>query len=185
MPRSFAALVAAVVGLVLILPAQALAGSPSSTAAGGMTAKQLPSPPREVPGEQASLTAAGLAIPPASAPQAVKDAIAAGNRIARKPYRYGGGHGRWLDSGYDCSGSVSFALRGAGLLRSPLDSSGFMRWGQRGRGAWITIRSNPGHAYMIVAGLRFDTSARRIGGSRWTDQMRSARGFRGTHPVGL
>jgi cell wall-associated NlpC family hydrolase len=184
MPPSFAALAAVVVGVV-VLPAQALAASPSSTAAGGMTAKQAPAPPAEVPGEHASLTVSGLAVPPASAPQAVKDVIAAGNRIARKPYRYGGGHGRWLDSGYDCSGSVSFALRGGALLRSPLDSSGFMRWGQRGRGTWITIRSNPGHAYMIVAGLRFDTSARRVGGSRWTDQMRSARGYRGTHPAGL
>jgi hypothetical protein len=185
MPRSFAALAVAVVGVVLILPAQALAAPPASTAAGGMTARQVPAPPTEVPGEVASLTASGLAVAPASAPQEVKDVIAAGNRIARKPYKYGGGHGRWFDNGYDCSGSVSFALRGASLLRAPLDSSGFMRWGQRGRGAWITIRSNPGHAYMIVAGLRFDTSARKVGGSRWTDQMRSARGYRGTHPAGL
>ncbi len=142
-------------------------------------------PVAEAPGEEATLTAGGLAVAPASAPQEVKDVIAAGNKIAKKPYKYGGGHGRWVDTGYDCSGSVSYALHAAGLLSSPLDSSGFSRWGQRGRGSWITIRSNPGHAYMIVAGLRFDTSARKVGGSRWSDEMRSARGYRGTHPAGF
>jgi hypothetical protein len=139
----------------------------------------------EAPGSEATLTASGLAVPPADAPQEVKDIIRAGNRIARKPYKYGGGHGRWRDSGYDCSGSISYALHAAGLLDTPLASGGFMRWGERGRGEWVTIRANAGHAYMIVAGLRFDTSARKIGGSRWTDEMRSARGYRGRHPEGL
>jgi cell wall-associated NlpC family hydrolase len=135
--------------------------------------------------EEAYIGDDGLAVAPASAPEKVKAIIAAGNKIASKPYKYGGGHGRWRDSGYDCSGSISYALHAAGLLDTPLDSSGFMSWGDRGRGEWVTIRSNPGHAYMIVAGLRFDTSARRVTGNRWSDEMRSARGYVGRHPEGL
>ncbi len=108
----------------------------------------------------------------------------AANRIADKPYKYGGGHGRWEDSGYDCSGSVSYALHGAGLLSSALDSSGFMRWGAAGRGRWVTIYANAGHAYMVVAGWRFDTSALR-GGTRWTRQMRPSGGLVARHPPGL
>ena len=142
-------------------------------------------PAGEAPGEKATLSRDGLAVAPASAPETVKAVIAAGNRIASKPYKYGDGHGRWNDTGYDCSGSMSYALHGAGLLRRALDSSGFMSFGERGRGAWITIRANPGHAYMVVAGLRFDTSARKVGRSRWTTEMRSARGYTGRHPAGL
>jgi peptidoglycan hydrolase-like protein with peptidoglycan-binding domain len=141
--------------------------------------------PYTAPAEEASVGPDGLAVPPASAPQEVVEIIAAGNRIARKPYKYGGGHGRWRDSGYDCSGSVSYALHGARLLDSPLDSSAFASWGERGRGDWVTIRTNPGHAYMIVAGLRFDTSARKGGRSRWTETMRSPRGYVARHPEGL
>ena len=142
-------------------------------------------PVTEAPVEEAYIGDDGLAVAPASAPEEVQAIIAAGNKIASKPYKYGGGHGRWSDSGYDCSGSVSYVLHAAGLLDTPLDSSGFMRWGERGRGQWVTIRSNPGHAYMIVAGLRFDTSARRLTGNRWSEEMRSARGYAGTHPEGL
>jgi hypothetical protein len=127
----------------------------------------------------------GLAVAPSSAPEEVQEIIAAGNRIATKPYKYGGGHSRWNDTGYDCSGSVSYVLHAAGLLSQALDSTGFMSYGERGRGTWTTIRSNPSHAYMIVAGLRFDTSARSQTGSRWTEQMRSASGFRGRHPEGF
>ena len=127
----------------------------------------------------------GLAVAPSSAPAEVQALVAAGNRIATKPYRYGGGHARWNDTGYDCSGSVSYVLHAAGLLSRSLDSTGFMRYGDAGRGTWITIRSNPSHAYMIVAGLRFDTSARSRTGSRWTEEMRSASGFRGRHPEGF
>ena len=116
--------------------------------------------PYTSPAEAATVGSDGLAVPPAGAPREVVEIIEAGNRIARKPYRYGGGHRRWRDSGYDCSGSVSYALHGGGLLDSPLDSSAFASWGERGRGDWVTVRTNPGHAYMIVAGLRFDTSAR-------------------------
>ena len=108
-----------------------------------------------------------------------------GNKIASKPYSYGGGHGRWRDSGYDCSGSVSFALHGAGLLDSPLDSTGFMSWGERGKGEWVSVYANAGHAYMVVAGLRFDTSSSKRVRLRWTETMRSSRGYRVRHPEGL
>jgi hypothetical protein len=141
--------------------------------------------PVTTPTEVATLDASGLAVAPASAPPEVQAIIAAGNAIATKPYKYGGGHGRWIDSGYDCSGSVSFALHGAALLDTALDSTGFMSWGERGRGTWVTIYTNPAHGYMVVAGLRFDTSARRITGSRWTDQMRSSSGYTLRHPTGL
>jgi cell wall-associated NlpC family hydrolase len=135
--------------------------------------------------EEAYLDSDGLAVAPASAPAEVKAIVEAGNQIATKPYKYGGGHGRWNDSGYDCSGSISYALYKAGLLDTPLDSTGFMSFGARGRGEWVTIRANPGHAYMIVAGLRFDTSARRETGNRWSETMRSASGYAGRHPAGL
>lgn len=139
----------------------------------------------EPPAQRARLARDGLAVAPASAPAEVVAVIRAANRIAHKPYRYGGGHGSWRDNGYDCSGSISFALHAAGLLRRPLASGPFMHWGARGRGRWISIRANLGHAYMIVAGLRFDTSARKRGGSRWTKAPRSVRGYRVTHPVGF
>jgi cell wall-associated NlpC family hydrolase len=142
-------------------------------------------PAPTAPVEKAYLGADGLAVAPASAPPEVQAIIAAGNAIATAPYKYGGGHGRWVDSGYDCSGSVSYVLHAAGLLDTALDSSGFMDWGEPGRGTWVTIRSNPGHAYMIVAGLRFDTSARRATGNRWSAQMRSASGYTARHPEGL
>jgi peptidoglycan hydrolase-like protein with peptidoglycan-binding domain len=136
--------------------------------------------------EEAYVDDSGLAVAPASAPEEVKAIIDAGNRISRKPYKYGGGHARFpRDSGYDCSGSVSYALHGADLLDSPLDSTGFMRWGERGRGQWVSIYANAGHAYMVVAGLRFDTSARKVSGSRWSETSRSSRGYRVRHPEGL
>ncbi len=134
---------------------------------------------------KATLTPDGLAVAPADAPAEVQAIIEAGNEIATKRYKYGGGHGKWRDSGYDCSGSISYALHGAGLLDQALDSGDFMSWGERGRGTWVTVRSNPGHAYMIVAGLRFDTSARKRGSSRWTAQGRSARGYTARHPTGF
>jgi hypothetical protein len=172
MSRKLPALAVAVLSLTMTATS---AAAPSS--GGGAAVQPVP--------EKAYVNSAGMAVAPASAPDEVRAIIDAGNRIATKPYRYGGGHARWNDSGYDCSGSVSYVLHAAGLLSRSLDSSGFMSWGERGRGTWITIRTNPGHAYMIVAGLRFDTSARSQTGSRWTEQMRSARGFRGRHPEGL
>ena len=139
----------------------------------------------EVPGEKAKLTSDGLAIAPSSAPQEVKDIIAAGNEIATMPYRYGGGHGKWKDSGYDCSGSVSFALHGAKLLKAPMPSGSFTSWGKSGPGEWVTIYANGGHMFMVVAGLRFDTSGRGDNGSRWQKAMRSPSGFTVRHPKGL
>jgi hypothetical protein len=132
----------------------------------------------------------GVAHAPEAAPRAVKEAIWAANRIIGRPYRYGGGHGRgFVDRGYDCSGAVSYALHGAGLLERPLDSSSFMRWGEAGEGEWVTVYTNPGHAYAVIAGMRLDTSAagdRRGGkGPRWRPALRSTRGFRARHPEGL
>jgi hypothetical protein len=128
----------------------------------------------------------GLAIAPANAPASVKGVIAAANRIAFKPYIYGGGHGSWNDSGYDCSGSVSYALHGGGLISSPEDSGELESYGRPGKGRWITLWSNAGHVYMYVAGLRFDTSAQgETGGSRWTTHGRDNGGFVERHPRGL
>jgi hypothetical protein len=127
----------------------------------------------------------GLAVAPASAPPEVQAIIAAGNEIATKPYKYGGGHGRWNDTGYDCSGSMSYALHGAGLLDEALDSSGFMSWGEAGKGTWVTTYAHGSHSYMVVAGLRFDTSGRANAGTRWHADMRSAKGYTVRHPEGL
>ena len=123
---------------------------------------------------------------PASAPQQVKAAIAAANRIVGKPYKYGGGHGRWEDSGYDCSGSMSYALHGAGLLNRALTSGDFTRWGSAGKGGWITIYAHGGHGFLVVAGLRFDTGYNNAGsGPRWSTQMRPSDGYTVRHPDGL
>jgi hypothetical protein len=137
-------------------------------------------------GEKAVLSSDGrTAIAPAGAPQEVKDIIAAANKITDKPYRYGGGHGKWEDSGYDCSGAVSYALHGADLLSRPLDSSGFMRWGAAGKGKWVTVYAHGGHAYAVIAGLRFDTSGSGGKGPRWREETRSSGGFTARHPKGL
>jgi cell wall-associated NlpC family hydrolase len=136
-------------------------------------------------GGAAVLQPDGTASPPIEAPSAVQEVIHAGNMISNSPYVWGGGHGRWLDKGYDCSGSVSFALFAGGMLDSPLTSGGFMNWGEPGPGRWITIYTNPGHVYMVVAGLRFDTSGRTRLGSRWQPAMRPSAGFVVRHPPGL
>jgi cell wall-associated NlpC family hydrolase len=127
----------------------------------------------------------GTAVAPLEAPDVVATVIAAGNEIATKPYKWGGGHGAWRDTGYDCSGSISFALAGAGLMTSPLVAAQFMNWGDKGQGRWITIYANSGHTFMVVAGLRFDTSGAR-GGTRWQPAAaRSYTGFVARHPPGL
>jgi hypothetical protein len=111
--------------------------------------------------------------------------IRAANRIQSKPYKYGGGHGRWNDTGYDCSGSVSYALHGGGLLSSALTSSGFMRWGAPGKGRRITIYASPSHVYMVIDGRRFDTTGRDETGTRWQPSQRSSAGYVVRHPPGL
>jgi peptidoglycan hydrolase-like protein with peptidoglycan-binding domain len=138
------------------------------------------------PGSEATMSSDGLhAVAPADAPQEVKDAIAAANKIVGKPYKYGGGHGSWNDSGYDCSGTVSYALHGAGLLNRPLSSSEFGGWGVRGKGSWISVYYNSGHAYAVIAGLRLDTSGSGGKGPRWHEDMRSGSGYAVTHWRGL
>ena len=136
-------------------------------------------------GPTATVGSDGLAVAPAGAPPQVQQIIAAGNQIASKPYKYGGGHGKWIDSGYDCSGSVSFALHGAGLLDEALPSGSFMNWGDPGPGQWVTLYANGGHIYMVVAGLRFDTSGRSNHNTRWQTEQRSGAGYTVRHPPGL
>ena len=128
---------------------------------------------------------AGSPSRPGGLPVRVRRIIAAGNRIADKPYKYGGGHGQWNDSGYDCSGSVSYALHGAGYLDSALTSGGFMSWGSAGKGRWVTIYAAPGHVYMVVDGRRFDTTGRSESGTRWQASDRTSAGYAVRHPPGL
>jgi cell wall-associated NlpC family hydrolase len=137
-------------------------------------------------GPVARVLSNGEAVAPIDAPPIVDTIIRAGNAIAMTPYKWGGGHGGWEDTGYDCSGSLSFALAAAGLLDSPLDSTGLSHWGSAGEGRWVTIYANGGHAFMVVAGLRFDTSGRSgPTGTRWQPAMRSTGGFVARHPPGL
>jgi peptidoglycan hydrolase-like protein with peptidoglycan-binding domain len=170
----------------------------SLPADGVMTAADIAALRQAVDGGAATLRAAaapptgeatigpdGKAIAPADAPLQVQQIIAAGNAIAGMPYKYGGGHGDWNDSGYDCSGSVSYALHGAGLVDDAMPSGAFEDWGEDGPGTWVTIYANGGHMYMTVAGLRFDTSARRSVGGRWTTASRPASGYTVRHPDGL
>jgi peptidoglycan hydrolase-like protein with peptidoglycan-binding domain len=142
-------------------------------------------PTQLAPGDIAQIGPDGLAIAPASAPDPVKAIIAAGNQIASKPYVYGGGHGKWNDTGYDCSGSVSYALHGAGLLDKALASGDFESWGDAGPGQWVTVYAKASHAYMVVAGIRFDTSGRTKNNTRWQADMRSSSGYVARHPAGL
>jgi peptidoglycan hydrolase-like protein with peptidoglycan-binding domain len=152
---------------------------------GGGTAAAPRASQTTTPTEKATIGPDGKAIAPASAPPELQQIIAAANEIEGKPYKYGGGHGKWDDSGYDCSGSVSYALHGAGLLDEALPSGAFEDWGEPGAGTWVTIYANGGHMYMVVAGLRFDTSARRQVGGRWTTASRPSRGYAVRHPEGL
>ena len=171
----------AVSALALLVPAAAHAAS-GGTSPGG-TAPPTTAP--TVPGAKAKLVN-GTAVAPADAPQAVKDIIAAANKIDDKPYVYGGGHGSFKDDGYDCSGSVSFALHGAKLLKTPLDSSGLAKWGEPGPGQWVSVYGSPSHAYMVVAGLRFDTSMTPGNGPGWSRSMRSTtESYKVRHPAGL
>jgi len=149
---------------------------------GDATEGQMPAPLN--PGQEAELISESEASAPAAAPQAVKDVIAAANAIADTPYIWGGGHGSFESPGYDCSGAVSYALNGGGLIESPLDSTGLTTWGEPGPGRWITVYGNSGHAWMVVAGLAFDTSGG--AGPRWHNPWpNSPEGFIARHPAGL
>jgi len=138
-----------------------------------------------VPGKTAVMHGAH-AVAPAGAPPCVKQAIEAGNRIAGLPYRYGGGHARHVDSAYDCSGATSFVLREAGLLETPIPSTSFRRYGEGGKGDWISVYARKGHVFLVVAGLRFDTGwGGRAKGPRWTKLDRPINECVIRHPVGL
>jgi hypothetical protein len=204
-PRALAPIFIAL--LCVIVPTGAWAQGPT----GGTAFEEEPPPPAmlepgawtgpEVPGDEAVLLDDGTAAAPANAPEQVKQAIWAANSLQQLPYRYGGGHNLKFDvsQGADCSGTVSFALKAAGLLDTPLDSGSLMKWGERGKGAWITVYTNPGHAYVEIAGLRLDTS---VGtgtyalrskkgiaataferGPRWRPWKRPGAAFKKRHPL--
>ena len=161
-----------------------------ATVAGGTIAGKLTSglPKLLVPGDMAEVVH-GLAAAPENAPEVVKEVIWAANRIIGRPYVYGGGHASFTSYGYDCSGTVSFALHGGHLLHTPLDSGQFMSWGAAGQGQWMTILTNPAHAYLDVAGLRLDTSAAddptNQQGPRWRPLRPGNSGYVLRHPFGL
>ncbi len=166
-----------------------LTAGPATAQTGGAAAPGSvpPAPSTTVPGAKAKVLKNGKAVAPAGAPAQVVAAIDAGNRIRKKPYRYGGGHASFEDTGYDCSGAVSYLLGAAGLLESPMPSGPMMSWGEPGKGRWFTVFAHGGHAYMKVAGLRFDTSSMGSGGNgpRWRRTKRSAAGFTVRHPSGF
>jgi hypothetical protein len=173
----------------------AATASAQDTGGGGSSsggAVFIPPPP---PPEKATIWH-GRALAPAGAPDRVKQVIDWGNQIIGKPYVYGGGHRAYssrraaikLERGYDCSGSVSHALLGGNFLRTPLDSSSFMDWGQTGPGTWITVYTNPGHAYLVVAGLRLDTGMRddpSHTGPAWSKKLRRSASYQPRHPRGF
>ncbi|MCO5315586.1 MAG: hypothetical protein M9938_05440 [Solirubrobacterales bacterium] len=180
--RRFAATATAVaLGLLaMILPGTSLAASCSNGSGGGLAASSV----KCKPVKKARLIR-GRAVAPTHAPRRVKQVIAWANKIRNKPYVWGGGHASFNSSGYDCSGAVSYALRGGRFLSSPLASPGLMSWQRGGKGKWITVYSNPGHAYLVVAGLRFDTSMTPGNGPGWSTSLRSTPGrFTARHPGG-
>jgi cell wall-associated NlpC family hydrolase len=142
---------------------------------------------RTVRGKVAKILHDGFAAAPASAPLAVQQAIWAGNQLIGRPYWYGGGHGTFISDGYDCSGSVSFALHGGNLLSAPIDSLQMMDWGEGGHGHWMTVYTNPGHAFLEIAGIRLDTSTAGdpdgLSGPRWRPLLADTAGFVQRHPA--
>jgi hypothetical protein len=153
-------------------------------------AESFPSSGPVVAGSKAVLRL-GWASAPAEAPLAVKRAIWAGNQLRWKPYRYGGGHRILFDRGYDCSGTISYVLIAAGLMRSPISSDEFRSFGSAGKGKWITIYARDGHAFAVIAGLRLDTTEwnetkpNRHWAPRWRASYREPRHFKARHPLGL
>ena len=178
--RSFIAVMALVAALLAVsAPAQA------ETPGGVSSTTPETTVPTAPPGK--AILVRGRAIPPADAPPAVKKVIAAANKIRTKPYIYGGGHGRWWDAGYDCSGAVSFALHGGSLIDTPMPSGSLAGWGSPGKGRWITVYANGGHAYAIIAGLRWDTAGTTNGtGPRWHKSLgaQASGPFTARHPAG-
>ncbi len=172
---------------------QQSAAAPGTDSSGGAAYGYDPAaPPRVlVPGTRAKRLRSGYAAAPADAPVAVQNAIFAANEIVGRPYEYGGGHNHtFQDDGYDCSGTVSYALHGGGLLDAPMPSGSFMKWQARGKGRWITTFANSGHIWVKIAGLRLDTSAagERVSsgeGPRWRKNLRGGAGFVKRHPLGF
>jgi hypothetical protein len=175
--RSALAVLGATIGIA------ALAASPANAAPGGSSGGT--STPGAGPTGEARLVD-GQAIAPTDAPSRVINAIEAANEIVRgKDYCLGGGHGRWKSDCYDCSGTVSYALHAARMLDSALPSGSLAKWGDKGKGDWITVYANGGHAYAVIAGLRLDTSMTDGKGPGWSDEMRSGRGYAKRHWEGF
>jgi hypothetical protein len=187
-PRYNKLLLACVCACLLALSFAGAASAEKSSGSGGAAFEPPPPPPEK------AMLVEGRVLAPASAPTRVKRVIEAANRLVEKPYIYGGGHRPYrasrLDRGYDCSGAVSYALYGGRFLRSPLPSGALMDWGQEGTGRWITVYAHGGHAYVVVAGLRFDTSMRDPdapgprSGPRWSKTLRKSSAFVARHPRG-
>jgi len=184
--RKTPALCISLVILALLAVAAPLAAPAKAETPGGVASTTPEATPTGPTGK--AMLVNGRAIPPANAPAAVKQVIAAANKIRSKPYVYGGGHARWWDAGYDCSGAVSFALHGGNLITSPMPSGSLAGWGSPGKGRWITVYANGGHAYAVIAGLRWDTAGVTNGtGPRWHKSLKAqASGpFTARHPEGF
>jgi cell wall-associated NlpC family hydrolase len=160
----------------------------ASAAQAGLAAGSFPSSGPTTPGNEARLNG-NLAFAPKNAPMSVKRAIWAANQLRTKPYRYGGGHKTFYDNAYDCSGTVSYALAGAGLVSVPMSSKEFRAYGGRGPGKWITVYARNGHTFAVIAGLRLDTTSphnpSRRWAPRWQPTVRGPSGFEARHPIGL
>ena len=170
----------ALIALILVVPVSRGSIPPHSFPKDGPT----------VAGSRAALRGR-IAAAPTSAPLEVKRAIWAANQLTTKPYRYGGGHKSFVDSAYDCSGTISYALGAAGFVKAPISSSEFRRFGQHGAGKWITIYARNGHTFATIAGLRLDTTPwntmkiDKHWAPRWQPTPREPRGFEARHPAGL
>lgn len=180
----------ALAALIVLYALAGAAGADAQTggmgAPGAPSGQAAPSATTGRPGKAKLIRKSGRAIPPSNAPAAVVAAINAGNAIHKRPYVWGGGHGSFDSWGYDCSGAVSYVLHAAGVLSSPLPSGPLMAWGLPGKGRWISVMANAGHAYAVIAGLRWDTSSYGSGGNgpRWRATKRRAKGFAVRHPAG-